>query len=76
MNDKISQLPESARAALKPLIEEHVKTVTTKGKAITEIEGIGDEIKRMISDILTKIANWIAPSSERQQQLLRRSCCT
>jgi hypothetical protein len=60
MNQMLSQLPESSRATLRPLIEEQVKVATEKAKAASSVEGVGAEIKAILQGIIAKITKWIS----------------
>jgi hypothetical protein len=64
MNQTLTRLPEAGRATLRPVIEEQVRVVSEKARAVSAIEGIGVEIKALIQEILAKLARWIAPQNQ------------
>jgi hypothetical protein len=60
LNQVLSQLPESARATLRPVIEQQIKVATEKANAVSSVEGVGADLKSLIREIIAKITRWIS----------------
>lgn len=60
MSQLLSRLPTASVTAVRPMIEDQVKTATEKANAVTSIEGIGADFKSLIQQIVAKITKWIS----------------
>jgi hypothetical protein len=64
MSQLLSRLPEATQATLRPALNEQAKAITEKAIAANSVEGISDNIKALIQEIVAKITKWT--SSEVQ----------
>jgi hypothetical protein len=59
MDQMLARLPETARATLRPAIEEQVKVVSEKARSVSTLDGIGAQFRELIQEIVAKVTRWI-----------------